>query len=399
MNLFNFFIINALLASTLLFSDTETASSLQNILEDEYKSMNAIYQEQMEAINLIEAQKISEQLELLEESSDAPLKNVTYTKVAILGNSSMKNGPDGFNAIVLEKLLKQIKKQEPKALFFTGNLVYGLKTEGLQNDPKANQLKTRNIFGRVISRIYGVYDSSLFSKQLEAFAKLMNANLGNIPFYPLPGEHESFGADAQEIFRRQFNIPTKQGLEGPNVAYSVPIDNAIFIMLGTDYFDEKTNRPVMGRFDPATLLWLNKTLGDASTKYSFPFVLGNDPAFSTESVFGYPQGIDQNLKAARQFWKALWKNHVIAYFSSNEILYDRFFNKGVWQIISGGAGASLPSSALRDTTFYHYILLSIPQNVEGKAFIEVFDADGELRDRFALSHQAPIIHEFRISND
>lgn len=327
------------------------------------------------------------------------MRNVTYNKIAILGNSQLKWSPDGFNAKILDALLKQIKKQDPKALFFTGNLVYGLKTEVKDNAANPELLQTKNIFGRVVRRIHGIYESALFAKQLEAFANLIKANMGTIPFYPLPGENESLGPDSQEIFRKQFNIPSKQGAEGPNFSYSVPIDNAVFTLLGTDHLDSATNRPVITRFDEALLSWLNKSLEETSKKYSYSFVLGNDPVFSTESVFGHPQGLDQNLKSARQFWKALWKNHVMAYICGNEVLYDRTFDKGVWQIISGGAGARSPFAIEKDNTFYHYVLIYIPQGPVGKVFLEVYDVNGKLRDRFVLSQQAPIIHDFRISTD
>lgn len=390
MKLLKLFLFNCLIPLFVLNSTPIDAQEKQPNLEDQYKQLN-----ETRAGTEVDEETIDEVVD----PSATPAPNVTYTKIAILGNSKLKGSENGFNQEILQNLLKRIKAQDPKAVFFTGNLVYGLKTAGLKTDPKAELLKTRNMFGRVDTRVYGLYDEALFKRQLEAFSTVVEETLGTTPFYPLPGEHEAFGATSQEIFRKQFNIKAAPSNETSSFAYTVTIDNAFFTLFGTDNFDGATNQPAINQFNEKLLPWLNSTLKEATAKYPYSFVLGNDPAFSTESVFGYPQGIDQNLKAARQFWKALKNNHVIAYISSSEVLYDRTFQRGVWQIISGGAGATAPQITVNNKTFYHYLMLYIPQGSVGRAYVEVYDVNGKLRDRFTLTQQAPIIHALRISID
>ena len=390
MKFIKLFLLNCLLSLLFLNNSTIYAQNAQEHLEDLYKELY---------LTRDIKEGIDDNLDEIPDESATPAPNVTYTKIAILGNSSQKGAEHGFNQSILRPLLKLIKAQNPKAVFFTGNLVYGLKTDGLRTDPNAELLKTRNMFGRVDARIYGKFDAEIFKNQLAGFSSLVKEELGTTPFYPLPGEHEAFGPTSLEIFSKEFNITPALVSESASFAYTVAIDNAFFTLFGTDNYDNTTNQPLLNQFNEKLLPWLNTTLNEASKKYNYSFVLGNDPAFSTESVFGYPQGIDQNLKSARQFWKALKNDHVTAYFSSSEILYDRSFQRGVWQIISGGAGATAPQVTANNKTFYHYLLLYIPQGSVGRAYVEVYDVYGTLRDRFTLTQQAPIIHALRISVD
>lgn len=390
--------LSFLITINLIAQEPTTSEHLQNILESEYKVLNQQQNQDAILFDKIQTERLEEDLEISRDRSDLPQSNINYTKIAILGNSKVKISPVGFNRRVLNQLLYLIKIENPQAVFFTGNLVYGLKPEEDSSQNVIQLQKTRNIFGRLVSSVRGTYDSTLFKQQLTTFTDLIKSTLGDIPFYPLPGEHESLGPDAQELFRKQFNIANNTPAGGPPFAYTVAIDKVNFTLLGTDYFDSKLNKPVEKAFSETTLPWLENLLAGSAKKYNYNIVLGNDPAYSTESVFGYPQGIDQNLKSARQFWKALSKNHVLAYICSNEVLYDRRFDKGVWQIISGGAGALASYSSAVETTFFHYLLLYFPKEGNGKVFVEVYDANGKLRDRFALSQQAPIIHDFRISN-
>ena len=92
------------------------------------------------------------------------------------------------------------------------------------------------------------------------------------------------------------------------------------------------------------------------------------------------------------------KHHIAAYFSSNEILYDRSFRYGVWQLISGGAGTTHDIKGEEDETFYHYLLLSIPQGTTGDPTVKVFDPDGKNKDEFILTGKPGALFDFRISN-
>src|SRR5262249_48750181 len=69
--------------------------------------------------------------------------------VAILGHSSDEKNALGFNSEILSTLLQLIKEDNPKAVFFTGNLVYSLlESQDLTNKGEVLKLPVKkNIFG------------------------------------------------------------------------------------------------------------------------------------------------------------------------------------------------------------------------------------------------------------
>ena len=337
---------------------------------------------------------IKEYLELL----NPPAKR-DEIKIAILGNSERFFDKDGFQTDVLIKLLESIKKQQPNAVFFLGNMIYGLQLKETKAESQVQIPPEKNIFGKVVNKSVGFYDEALFKRQLEAFGNILQEQLGKeIPIYPLPGAHELVGPNTLELFLKRFPIADSQVFDSKALAYKVNIGNTLFLALTTDQYDVENNRVIENQILPQAFDWLSTQLNEEGPKQRFTFVLGIDPAFSPEASFGMYTGLDQNREERNRFWNLLMKNQVSAYVASKDVLYDRTFRYGVWQLITGGAGASRDIKGDEDETFYHYLLLTIPQDATSDPTITVYDLEGKKRDEFVLSRHPGTLFDMRISN-
>lgn len=285
--------------------------------------------------DLQELKRLSEKrLEMLKNREAALQREKEATlKVAILGNSALKYTEEGFNAEALQLLLNEMKGEEPEAVFFMGPLVA----------PGAN------------------YDH---------FIQLIKGQLGSIPFYPTP--------DSKEIVDK-FNLPVSAEFQK---GYTVLLKNTFFALFSAEE----------GNLEPL-FNWLETNLQGRFGAYRF--VLGSTAAFSTQATEGNFQGLDRWPLFRSQFWNLLRNADVAAYFASNEVVYDRSYRTGVWQILTGGAGATRTYN-VRDDTFYHFLTLTIPQDGQGP-IVEAFDIRGRKRDSWKLNATAPAISQFRIS--
>lgn len=329
------------------------------------------------------------------QKKNAP-KSLQGIKVAILGHSSNEYYPHGLHENVLISLLESIRKKQPQALFFMGNLAWSLGNVEKKNDAIVQIAPQINIFGNVVENDRGVYNSKTFKAQLDFFSKILDRHLGkDIPFYPLMGEDEAIGSDSLKIFTEHFKIKDAEIVNEDQLAYGVAVKNAYFALISTDYFDSKGKISQEHILTDAMLDWLQKKLQGLSSDSHFRFVLGSEPAFSTTAPFGIFGGFDKDEKKRDLFWRTLQKNNVLAYFADNEVLYDRSFRSGVWQIISGGGGASREFIA-EDETFYHYLLLTIPEDKALNPILEVYDIKGDKQDELTLSTRPGAIFDYRI---
>lgn len=326
------------------------------------------------------------------------------THVAILGGSRGDGKTEGFvNQNVLSRLLLQIQESHPKAVFFTGDLVLGLEAENKLEPFKSNQGSYRvegpqlDNHGNLWKEDRFFYDSNSYRSQLDTFTTIINKTLGkNIPFYPVLGYFDSLGPDAAPIFREHFHLKNQVRPDISELAYTVVIDNALFVLICTHYYDLQTNTIISHDMNGELLQWLNGTLNKARAHYDFVFVVGNEPAFSTTAADGKVTGLDAFSLNRDVFWKILVDNGVLAYFCSGESLYDRTNRSGVWQIITGGAGAPL-HKRLYDRAFYHYLQLYIPKSKEQNPRVFVYDINENLSDAFDLSSKHYPIYQLRIS--
>lgn len=320
------------------------------------------------------------------------------TRVALLGNSAVHFSPKGFNEEILTELLNSIKLHQPDAVFFLGNLVHGLKDGDTEASRYVQLPEEKDVAGRVfVDKEAGVYDTEAFEQQLDEFSKVVTQTLGGIPFYPVMGDHESIGLDSAEIFKRHFHLDRAQIIDSRQLVYSVPVGNALFLLLSTDYFDQEKNKVSEDRILPGEMEWLKTTLENEGGRYRFSFVLGSDPAFSTKGSFGIYEGIDRNIEERNRFWRLLKDHNVLAYFSGNEIVYGRTFRYGIWQINTGGAGAIPDYTWKEEDVFFHYVLMTLPHGDKGNPQVEVYDRHGKRRDQFSLTKDPFPFYQVHIS--
>jgi len=317
--------------------------------------------------------------------------------VAILGESRGDGDWEtGFlNEKIADKVFDLIRSKHPQAVFFTGNSVLGLVKN--TNDVNAIPAPASDSYNNQWRQEGFKYTDKEFKRQLERFLTLRNRSLGDqVPFYPVIGVNESLGPHAAAIFRETFGKKNEVSTEASQLAYTVVIGHALFVVFSSASFDAAHQTAVGHDLNPALLAWLEQTLRQNRKKYPYLFVVSNLPAFSTDATGGIYRGFDEDEVSRSAFWRILWQNGVLAYFCSGEHLYDRSNRYGIWQIISGGAGAPLYKKG-PDRAFAHFLLVRIPSDGTAPPRVQVFDTEGRLVDEFDIISREYPIFQLRIS--
>ncbi len=360
------------------------------------------------------------------------------TTVAVLGDSrtdgcvghtqssDCRRQDDGFNQPVLSSLLHLLAVKNPAAVFFTGDLTLGLEKEEEDGkiDPGAHPATggwARNF----------EYHAGTFQRMLAAFKTTVKQQIGKIPFHPVVGNHDTAGPDAVALFRRAFSLQHPPGgyREPAHLAYTIQVGGAAFVVLATDYYQSCAERGVATPacnvqehiISQPQISWLDGQL--AKHVGQRLFVLGHEPAFSAG---GSKSGLDNNQGARDVFWAILKRRGVTAYLCSHQHELEISQHDGVWQIISGGAGAPLDGGkkggsgapaaectggvalqpGFAERSFFHYILLNIPgpgplpgplpgpgqapgATLPGPVTGQVRDCNDTLRRTFELTPLAP----------
>jgi 3',5'-cyclic AMP phosphodiesterase CpdA len=313
-----------------------------------------------------------------------------YITIAILGDSRSdgKEGAGGVNDKVLSKLFAMIRERKPRALFFSGDLTLGLEEEEVAEDLYHENAPTpatpNSPQGDHWAQEGFVYDSKAFKESLDHFSALQKQYLGpSIPLYPLIGNHEAVGPDAVKIFKDHFGITHEAPLDSAQLVYTVELGRSLFIILATDYYSRDQNKLIEHTLSGGQKEWLEKTLSDKSPQFSSVFVIGHEPAFSVlGAAKNHPVGLDRFPDARDEFWAILKKYGVKAYICCHEHLYQASKHDGVWQIVSGGAGA--PLAPLKFGGFFHYALLKIPMKSGAAPKLTIVDLDGVVKHEVVL---------------
>jgi hypothetical protein len=272
-----------------------------------------------------------------------------------------------FNLPLFRQFLSVYNKKEVQAVFFSGNLI------SAHERPK---LRDRRDEAPI------VIDNPTFAAQLKNLSALIQNYLGpNIPFFPVMGDREAAVEGASKSFREVFHLTKSVEFDDVAFAYSVSIGDAFFALIPTDNFNPK--HELEKTFSSAMLEWLQQVLKEAAETHKYLFVVGHEPAFPTKAVL-FLSSVE-HLQQRDAFWKILVDNHVLAYFCSHELLFDRSNRHGVWQIISGGAGAPLDSP--KGETFFHILILIVPEDQKTPPSIQLLNEKGEVNDEFELSKQ------------
>jgi hypothetical protein len=330
--------------------------------------------------------------------------------VAILGESySSENNGSGINEEILTRLFTLIRKNPPSAVIFTGDMTLGLQKEANLQSPEGIKPTKPPLTDELTTDLLDTLDTTpwpqagyafnlvAFKKSMARFIEIKDDILGNnVPFYPIIGDHESFGSGAIEAVETAFKIQSQVPLLVSPLAYTFSIDKCLFLVFSTTHSTEKgdSNKPFP--LSPPLLQWLNDTLQQQGKNFDFIFVVGNKPAFSTTEVIADFRGLDSQIPLRDAFWRILMKNKVTAYFCSKEHLYDRTNRYGIWQIISGGAGAPLYKREF-DKAFYHYLRLILPNKDQKLPKVKVFDTQDNLIDDFDLAPTQYPVYQLRIS--
>lgn len=295
--------------------------------------------------------------------------------IGFLGDGATQ---EGFNDKTLTKMYEIFKKQSVDAIFYAGNLVSGLEMPV----PKTTDTKPAKPFP----------SSQALKEQLEQFSKMYKEFFnGKVPLFPMMGGHETAVPNGEIIFREQFNLDNSVFFEDNTFAYSVAIGDAFFAVIPSDHYDAKTHT-VEASFSPEMLRWLQKILPEASKKYRYLFVVGHEPAYPLTSTFMHGSSDERDA-----FWQTLADNHVLAYFSAHEHLFDRTNRHGVWQVISGGGGTPIREGG-GTNPFVHFMVLAIPSDKEKPPTLYVINIDGYIEDQFDLTPAPTIIYKRHISS-
>lgn len=312
---------------------------------------------------------------------------------------------EAFNQEVLVKLVEMLKRKKVQAIFFTGDMVMGwtkltaeLKAAGSGAKPPPIYMPDRSLAGdKEIAKKY-ISNAQSLKEQLDSFTKVLHETVGHqqIAFFPLMGTHEAIGPDAAQIFRQEFHLESSAPFDPHAVAYTVSAGDAFFVVISTDYYSPSGETLVSHHLSPELMRWVEQMLQAGAKTHKYLFVMGHEPAFSTASIFsGYP-GLDDDQSQRDFFWGLLKEYGVLAYFSSQERLYDRSNRQGVWQIVSGGGGAPLEAKG-GSNAFYHSLLLTIPPAGSADApKVEALDLNGDVVDAFELRPQQQPLHQLRI---
>ncbi|HEX2787410.1 MAG TPA: metallophosphoesterase [Ignavibacteria bacterium] len=308
-------------------------------------------------------------------------------KIAILGDSRSdgEEGTNGINGGVLSKLFSLVKQQNPAAVFFTGDLTLGLeKKKNVKPGDTVNPAPTSDVFENHWEKAGFIYDQTAFRKMITTFIEIKNEHLGTeIPFYPMIGNHEAIGTVSVSLFKEYFNIPQAPGVDSMHLVYNIGIENANFVIMATDYYNRKIEALVEHNLNGGQIDWLKNELQTTKDKYNYFFVMGHEPAYSLSALSGgKAKGLDKFPKERNIFWDILKSNGVNAYVCAHEHTFDAAVQNGLWQIITGGAGAPLQPGG-----FYHFIILKIPQFPDGVLSIDVIDINNTLVRTIVLAKQ------------
>lgn len=280
---------------------------------------------------------------------------------------------DPVNTVVLNQLFEAMKVRDVQAIFFSGNLISGIKKEGVEG------LKP--------------IDTKTLEENLGQFSQLYDSIFeAKMPFYPALGDRELKISKGAETYLDHFHLDGADIVNG-ELLYTVSAGLAFFAVIATDELNVESQK-VERMFSSSTLAWLKKVLTEAGKTHQYLFVVGYEPAYPSTTTFSKTE-----MPQRDSFWKVLVDHKVVAYFSSREHLFDRSNRSGVWQIISGGGGAPL-SQGGGSQPFFHFLLLTIPATgKEGSTFpsIQVIDNKGKVIEEFVLSLENQALYQMRIS--
>ena len=202
------------------------------------------------------------------------------------------------------------------------------------------------------------------------------ADLG-APIYRIAGNHDTFNAVSEQVWRRVFaDLPQNGPVGQEGLSYFVRRGDLLIVAV--DVYSQALGAPSTvygGRVDYP---WVNKVLTEHADA-PFKLVLGHTPVFP---INGYRGRIwTMSPEFGEPFWDVLVRHGVDAYLCSHVIAFDAQVYRGVAQITSGGAGTSSgPGGCMPAPIEYHHLVQLALDSVGLQA--QVLDMDGHCRERF-----------------
>jgi Icc protein len=200
-----------------------------------------------------------------------------------------------------------------------------------------------------------------------------------IPFYPVMGNHEAQG-DGWEVCKEVL-------FNGATTYYSFAYENSYFIILdahqpGNEY-----------KFATEQVQWLTERIKEyRKGKYKHLFVFAHPPIFPLSHV---GSSLDRYSDVQNWLCKTLSDAGVDAYFCGHDHFYSRMYYKGVFQVISGGAGAPMYKPHEKEVLEYswekvkyfkvevveHWIKVDV---IEDKVVCVVYNLEDKIIDKFSI---------------
>ena len=197
------------------------------------------------------------------------------------------------------------------------------------------------------------------------------------PVYRIAGNHDTFNAVSEQVWRRVFaDLPQNGPVGQEGLSYCVRQGDLLIVAI--DVYAEALGAPSTvygGRVDYP---WVDKILAEHADA-PFKLVLGHTPVFP---INGYRERIwTMSPEFGEPFWDVLARHEVDAYLCSHVIAFDAQVHRGVAQITSGGAGTSSgPGGCMPAPIEYHHLVQLALDGAGLQA--QVLDMDGHCRERF-----------------
>jgi len=259
-------------------------------------------------------------------------------RFVVMGDS--RGNDDGINTEIFRTILEKTEGDKPDFIVFVGDLITGSKHTDTHRD---RLLKWKDM--------------------VEEFA---------IPIYIVVGNHEIESETSEGILQSIFKMPENGPRDLKGLTYSFDYEDAHFVIVNTDRYKDSH------RVGSNQLEWLKRDF--EKNKEKSIFVFGHEPAFPMYSHTG--SSLDRYPVERDELWNIFKEYGVAIYFCGHEHLYNRSNHDGVYQVISGGAGASLGYQP-EEGGFYHYVIVDVRN--DGICEIRVKGLGGKVKDRFEIN--------------
>jgi len=250
--------------------------------------------------------------------ASAPVAAQRKFSFAVFGDNRPA-GPNDPQPVVFRRMCIELGKVTPAPAFVVGlgDFVYGARSEG------------------ELRRQYGDFFRALAPIQARR----------QMPFAPVPGNHDIGGSRRNEAVFKQFF---------KRLYYSFDWDGCHFVCLDSEIPGQE------GTIAGEQLEWLERDL-EAHTEAPLTFVFVHRPLFPVSVHVG--NSLDKDKRKRDALHRLFVKMGVDCVFAGHEHLWSVSETDGLHYLITGGAGAPLYATQ-EGGGFHHYVLVRVEKNRE-----------------------------------